>query len=163
MMDQLHKRTLRDIVAGVRRRRFTTAEQRHRNAMSARFNELLDEGAAIGESAYHGALDAMHALRIAFAAVAAQYDAIITPTAPGAAPATLEETGSPAFCTLWTLLGVPAITIPVGLGEAGLPLGLQIVCPAFEDDRTLSIAAWCESHLPFPRVEGSPLHDARYP
>lgn len=141
---------------------FRELQQRHRGAMSARFNELLDEGAAIGARDYRSALEAMRAMRTAFAAVAVRYDAIITPPAPGAAPATLDETGSPAFCTLWTLLGVPAITLPVGLGETGLPLGLQIVCPAFEDDRALSIAAWCESHLPFPRTDQSPLRDARH-
>ena len=56
-----------------------------------------------------------------------KYDAIITPPATGEAPATLEQTGNPGFCSIWSLCGVPAVTIPVGFGPRGLPLGLQIV------------------------------------
>jgi Asp-tRNA(Asn)/Glu-tRNA(Gln) amidotransferase A subunit family amidase len=128
-------------------RHFAELQQRHRADISARFNELLDEGAAISDTQYQLALDATQQLRREFARTIEGYDALITPPAAGEAPATLEETGSPAFCTLWTLLGVPAITIPVGLGPAGLPLGLQIVGPAEQDDRTLGIAAWCESQF----------------
>jgi Asp-tRNA(Asn)/Glu-tRNA(Gln) amidotransferase A subunit family amidase len=117
--------------------------------MSVRLNELLDQGAAIGDSEYEKARIAASALRDAFSAFITRYDAVITPPAPGEAPATLEETGNPAFCTIWTLLGVPAITIPVGLGPSGLPLGLQIVGAALADDRLLGVAAWCEAHLPF--------------
>jgi Asp-tRNA(Asn)/Glu-tRNA(Gln) amidotransferase A subunit family amidase len=91
----------------------------------------------------------MQNLRRGFARAIESFDAIITPPAAGEAPATLEETGNPAFCTIWTLLGVPAVTIPVGVGPAGLPIGLQLIGPSREDDRTLSIAAWCEAHLPF--------------
>jgi Asp-tRNA(Asn)/Glu-tRNA(Gln) amidotransferase A subunit family amidase len=67
--------------------------------------------------------------------------------APGEAPATLEQTGDPAFCTTWTLLGVPAITLPAGHGPAGLPLGVQLTGAYGEDDRLLGAAAWCEKHL----------------
>ena len=74
---------------------------------------------------------------------------MITPPTAGEAPATLEETGNPAFCTIWTLLGVPAITIPVGHGPAGLPIGVQIVGARDADDSLLAVAAWCESHVPF--------------
>jgi Asp-tRNA(Asn)/Glu-tRNA(Gln) amidotransferase A subunit family amidase len=76
------------------------------------------------------------------------FDAVITPPAPGEAPATLAETGSPAFCTLWTLLGVPSITIPVGFGSHGLPLGLQVVGVFGHDDDLLAVASWCERAFP---------------
>ncbi|MGZ5148783.1 MAG: amidase [Burkholderiales bacterium] len=128
-------------------RHFAKIQQRHREDISARFNELLDEGTVISDTEYDLALSATRQLRREFARTIEGYDALVTPPAAGEAPATLEETGNPAFCTLWTLLGVPAITIPVGLGPAGLPLGLQIVGPVEEDDRTLSIAAWCESQF----------------
>lgn len=146
--DDAH-RVQRLIMAYEGARHFGDLQQRHRNEMSARFNELLDEGAALSSADYRGALAATHELRRDFPRVVSGYDALITPPAPGEAPATLEETGSPAFCTIWTLLGVPAITIPVGLGARGLPIGLQIVGRAGEDDRTLAVASWCEAHLPF--------------
>jgi Asp-tRNA(Asn)/Glu-tRNA(Gln) amidotransferase A subunit family amidase len=130
-------------------RHFCELQRRHRADMSTRFNELLDEGATIAEPEYRAALSATQALRTDFRRILEAYDALITPPATGEAPATLEETGSPVFCTMWTLLGAPAITIPVGLGPSGLPLGLQIVGRQGEDDRTLNIAAWCEKHIPF--------------
>jgi Asp-tRNA(Asn)/Glu-tRNA(Gln) amidotransferase A subunit family amidase len=130
-------------------RHFGALQRQHRGEMSVRFNELLDEGAAIAEPDYRAALSATRALRVEFMRVVEYCDAVITPPATGEAPATLEETGSPAFCTLWTLLGVPAITIPVGIGPSGLPLGLQIVGREGDDARALSIAAWCEAHVAF--------------
>jgi amidase len=50
---------------------------------------------------------------------------------------------------MWTLLGVPAITIPTGLGPTGLPLGLQMVGSGSRDDDLVAVAAWAQVHLPF--------------
>jgi Asp-tRNA(Asn)/Glu-tRNA(Gln) amidotransferase A subunit family amidase len=146
--DDAH-RVHRVILAYEGARYFRDLQQKWRHLMSIRLNELLDEGAAISEGEYERARNAASALRDAFAGFMTRYDAVLTPPAAGEAPATLEETGNPAFCTIWTLLGVPAITIPVGLGPAGLPLGLQIVGPTLADNRLLGVAAWCEAHLPF--------------
>ena len=77
------------------------------------------------------------------------YAAIITPPAAGEAPASRDTTGDPRFCTIWTLVGVPAITIPTGKGPHGMPLGLQIVGAAEEENYLLASAAWCERYSPF--------------
>jgi Asp-tRNA(Asn)/Glu-tRNA(Gln) amidotransferase A subunit family amidase len=146
--DDAH-RVHRLILAYEGARYFGELQQRHRGDMSARFNELLDEGGGVAETAYRDALRMMARLRSDFARAVSGVDAIITPPAAGEAPPTLSETGNPAFCTIWTLLGVPAITIPVALGPAGLPLGLQVVGIAGSDDATLAVAAWCEANLPF--------------
>jgi Asp-tRNA(Asn)/Glu-tRNA(Gln) amidotransferase A subunit family amidase len=130
-------------------RHFRDLQQRHRDLMSPRMNELIDAGAAISDVDYRNALEAANLLRRAYASYMRAYDAVITPPTAGEAPATLDETGNPAFCTIWTLLGVPAINIPVGIGPAGLPLGLQIVGARDDDDRLLAVAAWCEAHIPF--------------
>jgi Asp-tRNA(Asn)/Glu-tRNA(Gln) amidotransferase A subunit family amidase len=42
-----------------------------------------------------------------------RYDAVLTPAATGTAPAGLDSTGDPVFCTLWTLCGMPAISLPL--------------------------------------------------
>ncbi len=71
-----------------------------------------------------------------------KYDAIITPATTGEAPVGLESTGSPVFCTLWTLCGVPAITLPLMTGPAGLPLGVQLVGARGDDGRLLRTGRW---------------------
>lgn len=71
-------------------------------------------------------------------------DVLLTPSAPGAAPAGLESTGSPIFNKLWTLTGNPCVNLSAGYTASGLPLGIQTVA-AFGHDRTaLSVAHWLE-------------------
>ena len=75
------------------------------------------------------------------------YDAILTPAATGVAPKGLESTGDPAFCSLWTLTGLPAVSLPLLQGENGLPLGVQLVGPVGRDARLLRTAKWLLNHL----------------
>jgi Asp-tRNA(Asn)/Glu-tRNA(Gln) amidotransferase A subunit family amidase len=75
------------------------------------------------------------------------YDAILTPAATGVAPKGLGATGDPAFCSLWTLTGLPAISLPLLEGENGLPLGVQLVGPKGRDARLLRTAKWLLNHL----------------
>ena len=122
---------------------------RERQRMSDKLNAALDEGREIGAEVYSAAL----ARRAAFIAEAtawlAPFDAILTPPAPGPAPADLTQTGDPACCTLWSLLGFPALSIPSAFADSGLPLGLQLATIAGGDAHLLAVARWCEQHLPF--------------
>jgi len=76
----------------------------------------------------------------------ARYDAILTPAATGEAPAGLASTGNPIFCTIWTLCGVPAVTLPLLRGPQGLPLGVQLVGRRHDDARLLRTARWLSAH-----------------
>lgn len=67
-------------------------------------------------------------------------DILMLPASPGEAP-DLTTTGDPVFNRLASLLGLPAITIPVGLGPTGLPLGLQLMARKWEDEKLLYVAA----------------------
>ncbi len=110
----------------------------------------LEEGDRITETQFKDAIKKKNALQNNFASfIDRGYSAIITPPATGEAPDTLNVTGDPSFCSIWTLVGAPAITIPTGLGPRGLPLGLQIVGAVDEDNYLLSTAAWCERNSPF--------------
>jgi len=71
-----------------------------------------------------------------------RYDAILTPAAPGPAPRGLSGTGDPSFCTLWTLCGMPALSLPLLRGSDGLPLGVQLVGRRGFDARLLRTARW---------------------
>jgi Asp-tRNA(Asn)/Glu-tRNA(Gln) amidotransferase A subunit family amidase len=69
-------------------------------------------------------------------------DALVTPSAPGQAPAGLQWTGDPVFNLIWTSLHVPCVTVPAGTGPDGLPLGIQIVTRIGEDREALAWAQW---------------------
>jgi Asp-tRNA(Asn)/Glu-tRNA(Gln) amidotransferase A subunit family amidase len=76
-----------------------------------------------------------------------RYDAILTPAAFGTAPKGLESTGDPAFCALWTLCGMPALSVPLMQGANGLPLGVQLVGARHRDAQLLRTAHWLVTHL----------------
>ncbi len=117
--------------------------------VSAFARERLGEGARISDLAYRLAMRQRDALIATFADWAAPYDAILTPPTTGEAPAA-DTTGDPRFCSRWSLLGAPAVTIPTGLGPTGLPLGLQLVASPGDDARLLRAAMWAEVVLPAP-------------
>jgi Asp-tRNA(Asn)/Glu-tRNA(Gln) amidotransferase A subunit family amidase len=75
-----------------------------------------------------------------------QYDAILTPATTGVAPKGM-ATGSPMFCSLWSLTGLPAVTLPLLAGEGGLPLGVQLVGATGDDARLLRTANWLINRL----------------
>lgn len=64
------------------------------------------------------------------------YDAVITPSALSEAPL-MGSTGDPVCCTVWTLCGLPCISLPLLSGEHGLPIGVQLVGALQQDDRLL--------------------------
>ncbi len=124
-------------------------QERERQRMSAKLNSALDEGRAMGAAPYEDALEQRDEAITAVSAWLAPYDAIVTPPAPGTAPGDLTQTGDPSCCTLWSLLGFPAISVPVAVAPNGLPLGLQFAAPSRQDDRLLAVAQWCAAHLSF--------------
>jgi amidase len=70
------------------------------------------------------------------------FDALLCPSAPGEAPKGREFTGDPRFNSIWTLAGTPCVTLPVGTGDRGLPLGIQLVGLRHADDKLLATAQW---------------------
>jgi Asp-tRNA(Asn)/Glu-tRNA(Gln) amidotransferase A subunit family amidase len=107
---------------------------------------LVAEGETIADRTYRDALVTRGRLIAEFESWAEPYDAVLTLPALGEAP-TPETTGDPVFCSRWTLVGAPAITIPAGRGPSGLPLGLQLVAAPGDDSRLLGAAAWAEHVL----------------
>ena len=74
------------------------------------------------------------------------FDALLTPAAIGPAPEA-STTGDPIFNSPWTFLHFPAISLPIGLSDDGLPLGIQLVGPSYDSQCLLDVAAWCEKVL----------------
>ncbi len=129
--------------------------------LSTALRDFIAEGAAIGAVAYQQALALRQSLRRELQRLLAPFDALITPPTTGEAPATLAQTGNAAFCSLWSLCGVPALAMPTRLGPSGLPLGLQIVSGEGADDALLSTARWCETRLPFVGWNARPAWPGR--
>ncbi|MQY11706.1 Glutamyl-tRNA(Gln) amidotransferase subunit A [Streptomyces sp. RB5] len=66
-------------------------------------------------------------------------DVWIAPPAPGPAPRGLATTGNSVMCLPWSDTGLPALTVPAGFAEGGLPLGLQAVAGPGRDE---ALVAW---------------------
>jgi aspartyl-tRNA(Asn)/glutamyl-tRNA(Gln) amidotransferase subunit A len=76
-----------------------------------------------------------------------EIDAILTPGAVGAAPSNLNTTGNPVMQAPWTIMGLPGISLPVGLNRDGLPLAIQLVGRPKAEKELLAAARWCERVL----------------
>jgi Asp-tRNA(Asn)/Glu-tRNA(Gln) amidotransferase A subunit family amidase len=113
-----------------------------RDRLSAGLRTTLERGHATLAHDYARALAGQALVQPPLDALFATYDALITPAAPGVAPRGLETTGNPVFNTIWTFAGTPAITLPLLTGEAGMPLGVQLVGAKGEDARLLRTANW---------------------
>jgi Asp-tRNA(Asn)/Glu-tRNA(Gln) amidotransferase A subunit family amidase len=110
-------------------------------ASSKTLRDLLAEGGQVPAARYLAARDAAARYAAGVAEMFKEYDAIVTPATAGVAPKG-EATGSPTFCTFWTLTGLPALTLPLLAGEADLPLGVQLVGERGDDARLLRTANW---------------------
>jgi len=121
--------------------------ERGREQLSASLQGQLQRGRAIPALEYQKALARIPLVNEALTEIFSNYDAILTPSAPGTAPRGLDSTGDPAFCTLWTFCGMPALNLPLMTGSNGLPLGVQLVGPRMGDARLLRTARWLAGTL----------------
>jgi Asp-tRNA(Asn)/Glu-tRNA(Gln) amidotransferase A subunit family amidase len=115
---------------------------RGRDRLSEVMRAAIEEGMRVTAVDYLAALDWREALNSGLEPLFDRYDAIVTPAAPGEAPRGLDSTGNPIFNGLWTLCGVPAVTLPLLRGPNGLPVGVQLVGRRGEDARLLRTARW---------------------
>lgn len=109
------------------------------DVLSPVLRQLIERGRGHKSVDYLAAAEGAARLNEALDDVFDEYDAILTPAAPGEAPSP-ETTGNPIFNTIWTYLGVPAITLPLLQSESGLPVGVQLVARRGHDARLLRTA-----------------------
>lgn len=117
----------------------------HRDALPPRLRERLEAGDAFTAAAYDDARRHGHHARRVLKDLFRDFDALLTFSAPGPAPATLAATGDPRFNRLWTLMGVPCVNVPVP-GD-GLPVGVQVIGRFGDDGRALAVARTIEDAL----------------
>jgi Asp-tRNA(Asn)/Glu-tRNA(Gln) amidotransferase A subunit family amidase len=123
-----------------------TVVERGGDVSSQTLRDLLAEGRGVNAVRYLGARAAARRYEAGIAEIFKEYDAIITPATVGVAPKGT-ATGNPLFCTLWTLTGLPALSLPLLNGEGGMPLGVQLVGERGDDARLLRTANWLINKL----------------
>jgi Asp-tRNA(Asn)/Glu-tRNA(Gln) amidotransferase A subunit family amidase len=128
-------------------RSFEREYREGKEKLSTVLREMIERGREVLAMDYNNAVGSIPALYENFSKIFEWHDAIITPATIGEAPVGLESTGSPAFCTIWTLCGMPSITLPLLQGTHGMPLGVQLVGPRGDDARLLRTAKWLVNEL----------------
>jgi Asp-tRNA(Asn)/Glu-tRNA(Gln) amidotransferase A subunit family amidase len=119
-----------------------------RDRLSEQLRTQIERGRQVSAVDYQHALSRINPIHESFVELFEQrYDAILTPAAPSAAPQGLASTGDPSFCTLWTLCGMPAISLPLLQSTNGLPIGVQLVGPRLGDARLLRTARWLAARV----------------
>ena len=119
----------------------------HWDMVSTSLRPVIERARTISDAQYDEALEVMASAAGFFAEFFNDYDAVIAPSAAGEAPEFGNGTGDPVFCTIWTLCGLPSLNLPLLVGENGLPVGVQLVGAAEEDDRLLRTASWMLKQL----------------
>ncbi|MEO3415785.1 amidase [Roseovarius sp. CAU 1744] len=115
----------------------------HGATISSEMRAAVRRGLAIGEDQYQDALAVKETADAFFVEHFNDFDAIMAPSASGEALALSEgNTGDAIYCTIWTLAGLPCLTLPLLVGSTGLPIGVQLIGAAEEDDRLMRTAAW---------------------
>lgn len=118
----------------------------HHAQLSERLRQRLHGGFDITAAEYldmrRRAAAGRHSLRALFRDV----DALLYPPATGEAPEGLLDSGSAQFGALWSLMGVPCVSVPMATGPAGLPMGVQVISEYGEDERALAVADFVEAH-----------------
>ena len=118
-----------------------------KDKLSSILREMIERGQKVLAVDYNRAVSRIPEFNRALDKVFDWHDAILTPATTGEAPVGLESTGSPIFCTIWTLCGMPAITLPILQGSHDLPVGVQLVGSKGDDARLLRTARWLVSNL----------------
>ncbi|MBM85023.1 MAG: hypothetical protein CMM47_03250 [Rhodospirillaceae bacterium] len=134
---------LHRLISGYEFRRSIAFERtKHLDLLSSVLrNGRLADGERVCRREYQSALQELAGLRLGLAGAFGDVDIVISPSASGVAPATLDSTGDAAFNSAWTLAGNPVITLPLFHAEAsGLPIGCQFTAGVAQDDLLLAAA-----------------------
>ncbi len=121
----------------------------NRASYGPKITTLLDEGLHALAVDYAAALAWRRQFREDVSAFCEPFDALIMPSTDTTAPATLDTTGTPHFQAPWSCAGVPAASMPCGLADDGMPVGMQLIAAKGEDWELLRTAEWCERCLGF--------------
>lgn len=136
-----------DIMNYEARSSFAAERREQAGGFSPAFSQVLAGGDAVDRQRLFAAQELAVRLRAELETLFRLTDVLIAPSARGEAPAGLDSTGDPVFSRMWSLLGAPCVQVPVGLGRLGLPLGVTVVGPRWNDTLALGAAQMLEQAL----------------
>lgn len=119
---------------------------RHPGLISASLTQRIAAGGQVTRQTYEAAVALMKRCQHWMAEAMSGYELLMAPSAPTEAP-DIAGTGEPTFGLMWTLLQMPCMTLPCGTGQAGLPIGVQLVAACGNDSGLYRDAAWAEAVL----------------
>lgn len=132
------------------------AHLKDRHRFGADVLALLEQGQLLAATDYVNAQRLRRQISRSFHQLWEQVDCIITPTTPNTAPRVGEKTvylggrdedvrlATTRLVRGFNLLGYPALSIPCGLSSAGLPIGMQVIGPFFQESLVLRVGAALE-------------------
>lgn len=101
--------------------------------VSACIYEIIERGNAITLNQYTEALARQRRIATVMEGLFQRYDALLDMATASAALEGLESVDAPDHSLIWTLCGLPAVSVPVGKSSDGLPVGVQIVARRYND------------------------------
>lgn len=119
---------------------FAPERRNHAAQFSPAFADFLAAASTLDSAHVTSAYTLAEQARCELASLFRTVDVLLAPSTEGEAPAGLDATGSPLFNRMWTLLGVPCVHVPTGVGPRGLPIGVTVIGPRWGDALTLSAA-----------------------
>ena len=120
--------------------------KKSKKKLSKEMVSAIERGLKYSAKEYTEAIDFMKRSYDSYQEVFEDYHGVLTPATTGVAPKGLKSTGSPEFCTVWTYMGLPSISLPLLTGANNLPLGVQLIGDKLDDLRFLGIANWLEKN-----------------
>ena len=114
----------------------------HREKLSPQMTRTVELGLAAPHATYVEATRLSERCRGRLDQLMGKLDVLLAPAVNGEAPVGLHYAGDPAFQSLWTLLHVPTITLPLAKGPNGLPVGVQLIAKRWDDKVLLKTAKW---------------------
>ena len=118
--------------------------KKSKKKLSKEMSSAIERGMKYSAKEYAEAIDFMKQSYKSYQEVLEDYHGVLSPSTTGVADKGLKSTGSPEFCTVWTYMGLPSISLPLLTGSNNLPLGIQLIGDKLDDLRFLCVANWLE-------------------
>jgi Asp-tRNA(Asn)/Glu-tRNA(Gln) amidotransferase A subunit family amidase len=120
---------------------FENLVEQHPGKYSDTLYQRLEAGRRLTLDDYRSRLLQREEAKYRLLAIAPLADALISLASPGPAPVSLRSTGDSVFNSPTSILGAPAVTVPL-MAIAGMPVGVQIIGQQHADARVVGIARW---------------------